>query len=196
VLSVCPPSAAVDVAADVAATGFRGVYVDANAIAPRTSLGIGEDLRAQNVAFVDAAIIGAPSDGRTGPRLYLCGERGGTIADLFAGTPVSAVVLTGEAGSASALKVAFAAWTKAGAALLLTAREAARRAGVEEALVEEWRAIPGLLDRLSGSEAQAAAKGWRWVGEMEEASVAFADLGLPPGFHQAAAATFAVERER
>src|SRR5262245_5773255 len=37
VLSVCPPHAAVDLATEVAAAGFHGLYVDANAIAPDTS---------------------------------------------------------------------------------------------------------------------------------------------------------------
>src|SRR5690349_12442323 len=34
IVSVCPPDAAEKLAADVAASGFRGIFVDANAIAP------------------------------------------------------------------------------------------------------------------------------------------------------------------
>ena len=37
ILSVCPPHAALDVAAAVAARHFRGVYVDGNAVAPATA---------------------------------------------------------------------------------------------------------------------------------------------------------------
>src|SRR5262245_52855530 len=37
VLSVCPPAAALEVAHQVARTGFTGCYVDANAISPRHS---------------------------------------------------------------------------------------------------------------------------------------------------------------
>jgi hypothetical protein len=33
----------------------------------------------------------------------------------------------------------------------------------------------------------AAAKGWRWVAEMEEIAAAMAAAGLPAGFHEAAA---------
>ena len=36
----------------------------------------------------------------------------------------------------------------------------------------------------------AAAKGWRWVAEMEEIAASMAAAGLPPGFHQAAAEIF------
>ncbi len=34
IVSICPPDAAVDVAAMVADAGYGGIYVDANAIAP------------------------------------------------------------------------------------------------------------------------------------------------------------------
>src|SRR5436309_131088 len=36
IVSICPPQAAVVVAADVAATGFSGTYLDANAVSPAT----------------------------------------------------------------------------------------------------------------------------------------------------------------
>src|SRR5262249_16084045 len=40
ILSVCPPHAALDVARSV--SGFRGIYVDANAVSPATSREVGE----------------------------------------------------------------------------------------------------------------------------------------------------------
>jgi hypothetical protein len=36
----------------------------------------------------------------------------------------------------------------------------------------------------------ASAKGWRWVGEMNEIASTYAAAGLPPGFHEAAAEMF------
>src|SRR4051794_37820595 len=111
VLSVCPPHAAVAVAEQAA--GFGGVYVDANAISPDTAARV-----AATVArYVDGGIIGAPS----APRLYLSGAAAEAIAERFAGTAVEAQVLTGPPFAASALKMAYAAWTKGSAALLLTA---------------------------------------------------------------------------
>ena len=41
-----------------------------------------------------------------------------------------------------------------------------------------------------GAERSAQAKGWRWVGEMEEIAAAFAAAGAPDGFHRAAAEVF------
>ena len=43
VLSVCPPHAALEVARSVAAQGFAGTYIDANAISRATAEEIGRD---------------------------------------------------------------------------------------------------------------------------------------------------------
>ena len=185
VLSVCPPHAAADVAAAVG--DFGGVFVDANAISPATTRRIGAGF----ARFVDGGIVGGPPSESYGPRLYLSGGDAGVAAELFDGTPVTARVLSEEVGDASALKMAYASWTKGTAALLLAIREVARSEGVEEALLAEWReSIPELEARLASAERSAAAKGWRWVAEMEEIAATFEAAGQPPGFHQAAAEVF------
>ena len=74
VLSVCPPHAAVDLAGSVAAEGFRGTYVDANAISPDTSRRIGGIVEAAGARFVDGGIIGPPPTKPGTTRLYLCGS--------------------------------------------------------------------------------------------------------------------------
>ena len=45
------------------------------------------------------------------------------------------------------------------------------------------------------ASAQAERKGWRWVAEMDEIADMFSSVGLPDGFHRAAAQVFA-ERPR
>ena len=68
------------------------------------------------------------------------------------------------------------------------ARALARAGGVEEALLAEWAiSQPGLGERSARAAGSAAAKGWRWIAEMEEIAEAMAAAGLPDGFHQAAA---------
>ena len=63
-----------------------------------------------------------------------------------------------------------------------------RLTGVEPVLLEEWgMSQPGLEKRWDGADTAAAAKGWRWVAEMEEIAATMAAAGLPDGFHQAAA---------
>ncbi len=183
--SICPPHAALDVAR--AASGFTGIYVDANAIAPDTARAVAK----LQPRFVDGGIVGPPPSRPGTTRLYLSGGEAERIAALFAGTNVDARVISAEPGAASALKAAYAGWTKGSAALLLTVRELARAEAVEDALLEEWRlSLPELEERLAGAERSARRKGWRWIGEMEEISHSMAAQDLPTGFHEAAAEVF------
>jgi 3-hydroxyisobutyrate dehydrogenase-like beta-hydroxyacid dehydrogenase len=190
VLSICPPHAALEVAAQAA--GFGGVFVDCNAIAPATAHEVARIVEDGGAAYVDGGIVGSPPAPDRGTRLYLAGARSDAVASLFDGTPVAARVLGADPTAASALKMAYAAWTKGSAALLLAARAAAERLGVEEALLAEWaHSLPDLPARAERAAADAGDKGWRWVGEMEEIARTFADAGLPAGFHRAAAEVFA-----
>ena len=184
-LSICPPHAAVEVAR--AAGGFTGLYVDANAIAPDTARAVAE----LQPRFVDGGIVGAPPHQPGTTRLYLSGGEAEQVAALFAGTNVDARVVSGGPGAASALKAAYAGWTKGSAALLLTVRDLARAEGVEDALLAEWRlSIPELEERVAGAERSARRKGWRWIGEMEEIAHSMAAQDLPTGFHEASAEVF------
>jgi len=185
ILSVCPPHAAADVAAAVG--DFAGVFVDANAISPATSRRIAATLP----GFVDGGIVGGPPSQTSGPRLYVAGGDTARAVELFAGTTVDARVVSDHVGDASALKMVYAAWTKGSAALLLAIREVAQSEGVADELLEEWRgSLPDLEARLASAERSAAAKGWRWVAEMEEIATTFAAAGEPDGFHRAAAEVF------
>ena len=184
-LSICPPHAALEVAR--AASAFTGIYVDANAIAPGTARAIAK----LQPRLVDGGIVGPPPSRPGTTRLYLSGGEAAEVAALFAGTNLEARVLSGESGAASALKAAYAGWTKGSAALLLTMRELARAEGVADALLEEWRlSIPELEEDVAGAERSARRKGWRWVGEMEEIAQSMAAHDLPTGFHKAAAEVF------
>jgi 3-hydroxyisobutyrate dehydrogenase-like beta-hydroxyacid dehydrogenase len=185
IVSVCPPHAALDVARQVA--GFTGLYLDANAISPGTAREVAAIAEAGGAGYVDGGIIGPPPAAPGLTRLYLSGPRAAEIRALFGGTDVDARVVP-PPGTASAVKMAYASWTKGSAALLLAARALARAESVESVLLEEWGiSQPGLEKRWDGAEGAASAKGWRWVGEMEEIAAAMAAAGLPEGFHQAAA---------
>ena len=189
ILSICPPHAALEVAGSVA--GFRGVFADANAIAPNTAREVAAVVAAGGAESVDGGIVGPPPHAGGTTRLYLSGSEAEPVAALFAGSTLDARVLPGEVGTASALKLAYAAWTKGTAALLLAIEELARAEGVEAPLHEEWRvSLPELPERSERAARSAAAKGWRWVGEMEEIAAAFDAAGLPDGFHRAAAEVF------
>jgi 3-hydroxyisobutyrate dehydrogenase-like beta-hydroxyacid dehydrogenase len=188
IVSVCPPHAALDVAR--LAAGFRGLYLDANAVSPQTARGVAAIAEAGGAGYVDGGIIGPPPVTAGGTRLYLSGSRAAEVQALFGGTAVDARVVP-PPGTASAVKMAYASWTKGSAALLLATRALARAEGVEPALLEEWGlSQPGLEKRWQAADGAAAAKGWRWIGEMEEIAAAMAAAGLPEGFHQAAAEVY------
>jgi 3-hydroxyisobutyrate dehydrogenase-like beta-hydroxyacid dehydrogenase len=204
IVSVCPPHAAVEVARSVAAggdgsvaaggpgpAGFRGVFVDANAISPACARTVAGIVEAGGASYVDGGIIGLPPVAAGTTRLYLSGPRAGQIRRLFAGTRVDARIVDDRIGSASAVKMAYAAWTKGTAALLLAARALATAEGVQDALAAEWAlSQPDLADRTRHAADSAALKGWRWVAEMEEIAGSMAAAGLPPGFQEAAAEIF------
>jgi 3-hydroxyisobutyrate dehydrogenase-like beta-hydroxyacid dehydrogenase len=191
ILSVCPPHAALDVASSVAELGFTGVYVDANAVSPQTAREIGSAIEKHGGRYVDGGIVGSPPRKDVPTRIYLSGPTAPTVAELFRNTVVQARVVSDVPGSASAVKMAYAAWSKGAAALLIAIREVARAEGVEATLLDEWReSIPELPDRSVRAANAADGKGWRWVGEMEEVARTFEAAGLPSGFHKAAAEVY------
>ncbi len=61
---------------------------------------------------------------------------------LFAGTALDARVIEGPLEAASAVKMAYAGWTKGSAALLLAVRALARAEGVEEVAGGRVGAVP------------------------------------------------------
>jgi len=188
ILSICPPHSALDLARVVAAQGFSGVYVDGNAVSPGTARDIGRIIERAGAIFVDGGIIGPPARARGTTRLYLSGEQAAPIARLFAQGPLEAIALDGGPGAASALKMAYAAYTKGTAALLVSIRALAIQAGVDQALLGEWaRSQPELGARSERAAGETARKAWRFAGEMAEIAATFDDAGLPDGFFRAAA---------
>jgi 3-hydroxyisobutyrate dehydrogenase-like beta-hydroxyacid dehydrogenase len=188
ILSVCPPHAALDVARQVAAAGYAGIYVDANAISVATAERVSGIVTAAGATYVDGGIIGPPPEVAGHTRLYLAGPRANEVRVLFARSALDARIADGPLYAASAVKMAYAAWTKGSSALLLAARALARAEGVEKTLLAEWAlSQPALASRSEGAATSAAAKGWRWVAEMEEIAASMTAAGLPAGFHEAAA---------
>ncbi len=189
IMSICPPHAALDVARAV--SGFEGTYVDANAISPATAREVAAVIGDGGAGYVDGGIIGPPPVTPGTTRLYLSGPRAMAVRDLFAGSPLDARAMTGTLTAASAVKMAYAAWTKGTAALLLAVRALARADGVEADLLAEWALSQPRREATSARAAgSAGSKGWRWAGEMEEIAASMAESGLPDGFHHAAAEIF------
>jgi 3-hydroxyisobutyrate dehydrogenase-like beta-hydroxyacid dehydrogenase len=191
IFSICPPHAALDVARQVADSGYGGIYVDANAISVATASEVAAVVTAGGASYVDGGIIGPPPETPGHTRLYLSGERADEVRVLLRRSALDARIAEGPPFAASAVKMAYAAWTKGTSALLLAARALARAEGVEQTLLAEWALSQPALSRQSERAAgSAASKGWRWIGEMQEIAASMTAVGLPDGFHQAAAEIF------
>jgi 3-hydroxyisobutyrate dehydrogenase-like beta-hydroxyacid dehydrogenase len=191
IVSVVPPHVALAVARDVAGHGFGGLYLDANAISPARSREVEGAVATGGARYVDGGIVGRPPEERGTTWLHLAGPGAAEVASLFAAGPLETNVVSDRVGDASALKAAFAAWTKGSAALQAAMLAFAEAAGVEDDLREQWdRFEPGFLDGAAKRVGRTAAKAWRFEGEMHEIADAFEAEGVPGGFHRAAAEVY------
>ncbi len=87
--------------------------------------------------YVDAGVIGPPADRAGTTRMYLSGPDAEEVAARWDGSLVETPVIGVGTASASALKMAYAGWTKGTAALLLATVALAEAEGVREALTAE-----------------------------------------------------------
>lgn len=191
IVSVCPPHAAEEVAAQVRERFFRGLYLDANAISPRRTARIGQAMAEAGIAFVDGSIVGGPAwePGRTW--LHLAGVEAQRAAVCFSAGPLETCIIGEEIGKAAALKMCFAAYTKGSTALLCAILATAEELGVRRELEAQWsRGGSDFARQTQGRVRRVTAKAWRFAGEMEEIAATFQGAGLPGGFHTAAAEVY------
>ena len=177
VLSILVPAQAIAlaerIAAALAASGARPLYVDCNAIAPQTTRRIAEIIEGAGARFVDAGIIGPPpKPGTSTTRFYASGEDAGAFARL-GDFGLDVRVVGDQPGQASALKMCYAALTKGTTALMTQLSVAAARLGVSEALRAEFAREPAgdaraHAARGAGDGAQGAPLGRRDGGDRKD----------------------------
>jgi L-threonate 2-dehydrogenase len=193
ILSILPPSQARTCTERIATvlrrTGKMLLFVDCNAISPRTVQSLDQLITEAGGSFVDGGIIGGPPHpGTQGPRLYVSGAQAPEIAQLQAyGLDIR--VISSQSGQASGLKMCYASLTKGLTTLATVALVAGRTLGIEDTLQAEFADLP-FFKALERSVPDMPPKAYRWVGEMEEISQMFSDLGLPPQIHAGAAALY------
>lgn len=191
ILSVCPPNAAEDIARSVIEQGFKGYYVDANAIAPQKAKRVGAMLESNGIRFIDGGIIGGPAWKPKETWLYLSGKNAKVIADCFGQGPLETKIIGEEIGKASALKMCYAAYSKGTTALLAGILATAESLGMREELYQQWDMDdPSFSDQVNRRVRRVTAKAWRFEGEMHEIASTFQKAGLPNGFHEAAAEVY------
>ncbi|HXA69489.1 MAG TPA: DUF1932 domain-containing protein [Stellaceae bacterium] len=175
VLSIVPPAEAAPLARRLAAaladSRAKPVYIDCNAVSPATVAEAADAIERTGCAFVDAGIIGGPPrPGTPGPKFYACGAAAERFAALRErGLDVRAI--DGEIGTASALKMAYGSITKGFTAIGAAAMLGATAAGVADLLKRELAdSQPALKAWLDRQMPNVFAKAYRWVAEMEEVS--------------------------
>ena len=145
-------------------------------------------LEVHGIHFVDGGVIGGPAWKPKETWLYLSGDRAHEMAACFSNGPLETKIIGSEIGSASALKMCYAAYTKGTSALLSAILATAESLDVREELYQQWEMDePGFSEQVERRVARVTAKAWRFEGEMKEIASTFGEAGLPEGFHLAAA---------
>lgn len=195
ILSIVPPEASPEVAADVVhaarTQNLRPLLVEANAIAPATVLRIQETAAENEQDVVDGSISGPPPWKPGTTRLYLSGPRATEVASLpFDG--VERIVVGDKVGAASAVKMSTASVYKGSSALLMQALLAAHENGVLEHVLGDLRiGAPELVANVDRRLASAASKSGRYVAEMREIAATQSATGLTPALFEAMAEIYA-----
>jgi putative dehydrogenase len=180
ILSILPPGDAVALAERFApalkASNAKPVYVDCNAINPKTVDKVAAVIAPTGSPFVDAGIIGSPPTPapagedkvKGSPRFYASGPAAPRFASLR-DYGLDVRLLDGALSAASALKMSYAGITKGtqaiGAAMML----AATRAGSADALFAELNSSQkDMFAWFKRGLAQMPPKAYRWIAEMHE----------------------------
>ena len=174
-LSIVPPGDALGLAKRLAsvltAANKKPVYVECNAVSPRSMLEIADVVGSTGCPFVGAGIIGPPpKPGSTNTKFYAAGPHAAEFAKLN-DFGLIVRVLDGPLTAASALKMSYAGITKGFTALGAAMMLAATRGGSARALTAELaESRPDLLVYLTRQVPDMYAKAYRWVAELEEIS--------------------------
>jgi putative dehydrogenase len=172
-LSIVPPGDALALARRLAPTlrtaNKKTVYVDCNAVNPRSMSSIADVIATTGCLFVGAGIIGPPpKPGTKNTKFYASGPAAHDFARLNdCGLIVR--VLEGPPTAASALKMSYAGITKGftalGAAMMLAAHRGGSAAALKAELAESQQPLLGFLSRQMPG---MYAKAYRWVAELDE----------------------------
>jgi 3-hydroxyisobutyrate dehydrogenase-like beta-hydroxyacid dehydrogenase len=173
ILSIVPPSEAIAtaklVADAVTRSSARAVFVDCNAISPKTMTDVAAAFDTNAVEVLDGSIIGPPPKaGSKGTKFYVAGD-GANRTGILADHGLEVRRIDGPLGASSALKMCYGGINKGviglGTAMLLAAIDA----GADQSLKRELEeSVPEIDRKLVGGLPDMYAKAYRWVAEMEE----------------------------
>ena len=167
----------------------RPLLVDLNAVAPSTALKAEKLSRVAGLDFLDGGIIGEPprAPENQSPRLYVSGTRANELMALNQ-CGLDFRNLGPSCGSASGIKMAYAALTKGLTAIAINSMVTAKLHNVQNEFLDELKfSQKSLLGHLERGLPSMCPKAYRWVGEMEEISKTHEELDLPKNLFEGAA---------
>lgn len=163
------------------------VYVDCNAVSLATSRKIEEIIRGAGSRYVDASIIGPPPRKEGVTKFYASGPDAEAFEALSEyGLDVRS--LGPEPGLGKGIKIAYAALTKGLTAISTQLLVSAWSMGLYDSLVELFKEKQAeQYRRMMRAVPSMPHRSRRWVGEMEEISRTFENIGMTPQIYQGAA---------
>jgi len=194
VLSVLDPAAAVtkarEVAAAIKATGRKIIFVNGNAVAPRTAHEIDGIIRAAGGYCIDGSILRVTSKGKQELRLYVSGPEAAVLTQIV-DAQLKIRVVGEKIGNASALKMCYGAFTKGALALGMELLLASHKLGISDELAAEFEDTQAeVYNWILGRAVGMAPKAYRYVPEMREVATTFEDVGMTPRMMLGAADMF------
>ena len=195
IISVLDPAHAVtkarEVAAAIKSTGSKIMFVNGNAVAPRTAQEIDGIIRAAGGSCVDGSILRVTTrEGKSELRLYVSGPEAAELTQI--NDEILKIRVVGEkVGNASALKMCYGAFTKGALALGVELLLASHKLGVAEEVAAEFEDTqPEVYKWILGRTIGMAPKAYRYVPEMLEVATTFEDAGMTRRMLEGAADMF------
>ena len=195
IISVLDPAHAVtkarEVAAAIKATGKKIMFVNGNAVAPRTAHEIDGIIRAAGGFCVDGSILRVTTrEGKSELRLYVSGPEAAELTRI--NDEILKIRVVGEkVGNASALKMCYGAFTKGALALGVELLLASHKLGVADEVAAEFEDTqPEVYKWILGRTIGMAPKAYRYVPEMREVATTFEDAGMTRRMLEGAADMF------
>jgi len=193
VISILVPDAAKDLAIQVSKFSKKLnkeiYFADLNAVSPETVQSMKDILSDSKVKFIDGGIIGAPPKGNIIPRVYVSGEHSAYFTKLD-GLGMKVMDMSGDIGSASAMKMAYASITKGYSSLLIAAITLSIRTNNFHHLMDELEFSQSNVFKDLNNLKSIPSKAHRWIGEMEEISKTFIENNITGDFHKASGSIY------
>lgn len=191
VFSLVTADRALEAAANVAEFLVRdALYLDCNSCSPATKAAAARLVEAAGAVYVDVAVMSPVHPARHRTPLLLSGSEAKRAHNILRGLGMKAEIAGDEVGQASSIKMLRSVMIKGLEALTAECMLAARRAGVEKAVLASLQASDPGIDwtaRAAYNLERMIVHGRRRAAEMQEVAATLRELGLPDRMAAAAA---------